>query len=71
MNISSIKMILIVTLVVTASWQLMEVEVREVALNIQGAFGIEVGQRHNRRNVLSDIASLCERLGLLLLALHS
>ncbi|KAK9221172.1 hypothetical protein WN944_009598 [Citrus x changshan-huyou] len=37
MNISSIKMILIVTLVVTASWQLMEVEAREVALNTQSS----------------------------------
>ncbi|KAK9224747.1 hypothetical protein WN943_009783 [Citrus x changshan-huyou] len=39
MNISSIKMILIVTLVVTASWQLMEVEAREVALNTQSPTG--------------------------------
>ncbi|KAK9221173.1 hypothetical protein WN944_009599 [Citrus x changshan-huyou] len=39
MNISSIKMISILTLVVTASWQLMEVEAREVALNTQSSTG--------------------------------
>ncbi|KAL9455077.1 hypothetical protein AB3S75_010478 [Citrus x aurantiifolia] len=39
-NISSIKMILIVTLMVTAYWHLMEVEARNVVLKTQSSTGV-------------------------------